>query len=297
MNLAEKLEVARALEALGVDVIEAGFPIASPGDFEAVQAIAARESTRADHLRPGALHYERHRPRRGGGQAGRRPPRIHVFLATSAIHREFKLQHGQGRDRQAGRREAWRAPSALMRRHRVLPEDAARTELDFLAEVVEAAIDAGATHGQHPRHRRLRHPERVRRPDHATCASTCATSTGVVISVHCHDDLGLAVANILAAVRGRRAAGRVHDQRHRRARGQLRARRDRHGAARAQGPLRRLHDRHRHASTSTAPRAWCSRSPACRAAQQGDRRPQRLRPRVGHPPGRHAQEPRVPTRS
>src|SRR2546423_3711178 len=142
MNLSEKLEVARALKDLGVDVIEAGFPIASPGDFEAVQAIArqvqgpvicglARCSSDDIDRAWAAL---RDAPR----------ARIHVFLATSAIHREFKL-------RMAKEEIVRRAVESVKRAKEYCndiefsPEDAARTELDFLAEVVEKAIEAGAT--------------------------------------------------------------------------------------------------------------------------------------------------------
>src|SRR5260370_1222760 len=142
MNLAEKLEVAQALADLGVDVIEAGFPIASPGDFEAVQAIARQvhgpvvcglaRCNDADIDRAWAALCEAPRPR------------IHVFLATSAIHREFKL-------RMAKEEIVRRAVEGVQRAKSYCediefsPEDAARTELDFLTEVVEKAIEAGAT--------------------------------------------------------------------------------------------------------------------------------------------------------
>src|SRR6266478_1871871 len=142
MNLAEKLEIALALAELGVDVIEAGFPIASPGDFEAVQAISQQvqgpiicglaRCNKDDIDR--AWEALRDAPR----------PRIHVFLATSAIHREFKL-------RMAKEEIIRRAVEGVQRAKgycddiEFSPEDASRTELDFLAEVVERAIEAGAT--------------------------------------------------------------------------------------------------------------------------------------------------------
>src|SRR3989475_8936198 len=142
MNLAEKLEVAHALKELGVDVIEAGFPIASPGDFEAVQAIARSVEgpiicglarCNADDIdRAWEALRDAHRPR------------IHVFLATSAIHREFKLH-------MAKEEILRRAVEGVQRAKgycddiEFSPEDASRTELDFLAEVVEKAIAAGAT--------------------------------------------------------------------------------------------------------------------------------------------------------
>src|SRR5438874_1434415 len=142
MNLAEKVEIAHALKDLGVDIIEAGFPIASPGDFEAVQAIAREvegpiicglaRCNAADIDR--AWEALRNAPR----------PRIHVFLATSAIHREFKLH--MAKDEIVRRAvEGVQRAKAYCADVEFSPEDAARTELDFLAEVVERAIEAGAT--------------------------------------------------------------------------------------------------------------------------------------------------------
>src|SRR5438876_6834537 len=196
MNLAEKLEVARALADLGVDVIEAGFPIASPGDFEAVQAIARQlhgpiicglaRCNPADIDR--AWEALREAPK----------PRIHVFLATSAIHREFKLKMAKD--------EIVRRAVEGVERARgycddieFSPEDAARTELDFLAEVVERVVEAGAT--------TINIPDTV---GYAVPSQYAAAIRHlkqhvrgidkIVLSVHCHNDLGLAVANSLAAV-------------------------------------------------------------------------------------------------
>src|SRR5436309_240129 len=196
MNLAEKLEIAHALKDLGVDIIEAGFPIASPGDFEAVQAIARQVEgpvicglarCNPDDI-DRAWEALRDAPR----------PRIHVFLATSAIHREFKL-------RMAKEEIVRRAVEGVQRAKSYCddiefsPEDAARTELDFLTEVVEKAIEAGATTVNIPDTvgyavpvqyaAAIRHlKQNVRGIDQA------------IISVHCHNDLGLAVANSLAAL-------------------------------------------------------------------------------------------------
>ncbi len=194
MNTPEKLEIARALAALGVDIIEAGFPIASVGDFEAVRAIAAeiagasicalarcndRDIDRAWE----AIQFAQH-------------PRIHVFLATSAIHREHKLRMTKAQIIEkavAGVRRA----KALCQDIEFSPEDAARTEIDFLKEVVEAAIDAGAT--------TVNIPDTVGYATPSQYAKVIrALKEGVpnidraVISTHCHDDLGLAVANTLA---------------------------------------------------------------------------------------------------
>ena len=142
MNLGEKLEMARALAALGVDVIEAGFPIASPGDFESVQAIA-REVTG-----PVICGLARCNPadidRAAEAVKDSPKPCIHVFLATSAIHREFKLRMSPD---EVTKRAVEGVKRARDRCENIefSPEDAARTELDYLAEVVEKAIEAGAT--------------------------------------------------------------------------------------------------------------------------------------------------------
>src|SRR6185369_9170573 len=197
MNLAEKLEIAHALKDLGVDVIEAGFPIASPGDFEAVQAIARQVQglTICGLARCNADDIDRawealtDAPR----------PRIHVFLATSAIHREFKLKMAK---EEIVRRAVEGVQRAKGYCHDIefSPEDAARTELDFLAEVVERAIEAGAT--------TINIPDTV---GYAVPSQYAAAIRHlkqhvrgidkVVISVHCHNDLGLAVANSLAALK------------------------------------------------------------------------------------------------
>src|SRR5438046_6011989 len=133
MNLAEKLEIAQALKDLGVDIIEAGFPIASPGDFEAVQAIARQVEGPTicglarcnDDDIDRAWEALRECPR----------PRIHVFLATSAIHREFKLKMAKDEILRRAVAGVERARSYLADVE-FSPEDAARTELDFLAQVV-----------------------------------------------------------------------------------------------------------------------------------------------------------------
>jgi 2-isopropylmalate synthase len=196
MTRPEKLRVARALAELGVDVIEAGFPAASKGDWESVQAvsrevhgpvIAALARCNRDDIELAA---------RALADAPRR--RVHVFLATSAIHRQYKLNMAE--------EQILRAAVEGVRRARELcedvefsPEDASRTELPFLAQVVEAAIEAGASTVNIPDtvgytvpdefaelfrylRKNVRGIERVR------------------LSVHCHDDLGMAVANSLTAV-------------------------------------------------------------------------------------------------
>src|SRR3954449_3185833 len=196
MNIVEKVEVARALAGLGVDVIEAGFPIASPGDFESVRAIAA--DVAGATICALARCNDRDIDRAWEALKYAQSPRIHVFLATSAIHREHKLKMTREQVVERAVQSVKRAKSYCPDVE-FSPEDAARTEVDFLCEVVEAAIEAGATTVNIPDTvgyatptqyaaviRTLR--ERVRNIDRA------------VISTHCHDDLGMAVANSLAGV-------------------------------------------------------------------------------------------------
>jgi 2-isopropylmalate synthase len=142
MNLKEKLEVARMLQALKVDVIEAGFPIASPGDFQAVQAIAGEIS--GPVIAGLARAMEQDIDRAGEALAPAQRRRIHVFCATSEIHRTYKLKRAKEeivRMSVEGVRRARRYAEDV----EFSPEDAVRTEWDFLAEVVGAVIEAGAT--------------------------------------------------------------------------------------------------------------------------------------------------------
>lgn len=196
MNLDEKMKIAHALVDLGVDIIEAGFPIASPGDFEAVREISKNVSgaTICGLARCNDADIDRAWEALKHGQN----PRIHVFLATSAIHREFKLK--------MTREEIIKRAVAGVKRAvgycddiEFSPEDAARTEIDFLCEVVEAAIDAGATTVNIPDTVGYATPAHM--ADHIKAlVDRVPNIDQAVISVHCHNDLGLAVANSLAAV-------------------------------------------------------------------------------------------------
>ena len=196
MNVHEKLRMAHQLDRLGVDVIEAGFPIASDGDFEAVQAISAavRRPIIAGLARACAPDIER------AWQAlkGAARPRIHVFLATSDIHLKYKLRISREQCLEQAR-ESVRLAKSFCDDVEFSPEDATRTDRDFLCQMMQAVIDAGAT--------------TVNIPD--TVGYTMPTEfaeiiemlrervpgiENVVISVHCHNDLGLAVANTLAAL-------------------------------------------------------------------------------------------------
>jgi 2-isopropylmalate synthase len=196
MNVAEKLRLAHQLDRLGVDAIEAGFPIASEGDFAAVEAIAAavRRPIIAGLARACAPDIER--AWRALQRAAR--PRIHVFLATSDIHLKYKLR--------ISRQQCLEQASEAVRRARSLgddvefsPEDATRTDPAFLCEVVEAVVAAGATTVNIPDTVGFSTPvefgELIR-----TIRESVRGREQVTISAHCHDDLGLAVANSLAAI-------------------------------------------------------------------------------------------------
>jgi 2-isopropylmalate synthase len=196
MNLAEKLEVAQLLDDLGVDIIEAGFPIASPGDFESVKQIA--QTVRGSTICGLARCNDKDIDVAWEAVKHARNSRIHVFLATSAIHREFKLK-------MSPEEIVERAVSGVKRAVgycddvEFSPEDACRTEHDFLCRVVEAAIDAGATTVNIPDTVGYAMPtevyERIR-----MLRDRVGNIDKAVLSIHCHDDLGMAVANSLAAV-------------------------------------------------------------------------------------------------
>ncbi len=196
MRLDEKLRMARQLDRLGVDVIEAGFPIASDGDFEAVQAVAQeiRYPRIAGLARAGYEDIER------AWQAVRHAqrPRIHVFLATSDIHLHYKLRmtRQQCLERAA---EAVSFARSLCPDVEFSPEDATRTELEFLCEVTEAVVEAGATTVNIPDTVGYTVPREMHRIIEAVCGRV-RNRPEVVISVHCHNDLGLAVANSIAGI-------------------------------------------------------------------------------------------------
>jgi 2-isopropylmalate synthase len=198
MNLREKMEVARQLQRLNIDVIEAGFPVISEGDFAAVSKIAAE--VRGPIIAGLARCNIKDIDAAGAAvkAAGDRA-RIHVFLATSKIHRDHKLKKATEEIIRLTREGVSHAKS-LIQDIEFSPEDASRTEPEFLAQVVEAAIEAGATTVNIPDTVGYAVPDQfgalikylkdnVRNIDDA------------IISVHCHNDLGLAVANSLAAVR------------------------------------------------------------------------------------------------
>jgi 2-isopropylmalate synthase len=197
MTTPEKLKVAEILVELGVDIIEAGFPIASPGDFEAVRAVARKFGDRTTIC--GLARCRRDDiDRVGEALQGISKPRIHLFLATSPIHRQFKLKMAEQEIVKAAVEHVQFAKT-FCDDVEFSPEDAARTELDFLCEVVEKAIAAGAT--------TVNIPDTVgyATPTHyfkviSYLKQHVSNISQAVISTHCHNDLGLAVANSLAAV-------------------------------------------------------------------------------------------------
>jgi len=196
MNINEKLEMARQLAVLGVDIIEAGFPVSSAGDFESVKKVAkeikgpiicglARAIEKDIDAAYNAVKYSKR-------------PRVHVFLATSKIHMKYKLKKAEDEILKLA------VSSVKYARNKCAdiefsPEDASRTEKDFLYKVVEAVINAGA--------RTVNIPDTV---GYATPFEFAALIKGIkenvpninkaVVSVHCHNDLGLGVANSLVAV-------------------------------------------------------------------------------------------------
>jgi 2-isopropylmalate synthase len=196
LNHVEKLEMARALAALGVDIIEAGFPIASQGDFEAVRAIAMEIAGAS--VCGLARCNDRDIERAGEAVRHAQRPRIHVFLATSAIHREHKLRMSKTQIIERAVHGV-RLAKSFCSDIEFSPEDAARTELDFLCEVVEAAIEAGATTVNIPDTVGYATPRQYGQVI-ATLRQRVKNIGQAVISTHCHDDLGLAVANSLAGV-------------------------------------------------------------------------------------------------
>ncbi|MEM9057415.1 MAG: 2-isopropylmalate synthase, partial [Pseudomonadota bacterium] len=196
MTLPEKLRMGRALADLGVDVIEAGFPASSPGDFESVQRLAQdiHGPTICGLARCNAGDIDR--TAEAIADAERR--RIHVFIATSPIHREYKLNMSRSEVLAEAIKGVERARS-LCDDVEFSAEDALRTEKEFLAEAFAAAIAAGATTVNVPDTVGYTMPNEM----YELVSYLVKTVPGigdVTISTHCHDDLGMAVANSLSAV-------------------------------------------------------------------------------------------------
>jgi len=196
MNVQEKLRLAQQLDRLGVDVIEAGFPIASDGDFEAVQSIAA--SLRRPVIAGLARACIGDIDRAWQALQGAAHPRIHVVLATSDIHLKYKLRITREKCMEQAL-EAVRHAKSLCADMEFSPEDATRTDVAFLCQVLEAVIAAGATTVNIPDTVGYSMPEEYGQLIR-TLREKVAGIDKVTISTHCHNDLGLAVANTLAAI-------------------------------------------------------------------------------------------------
>ena len=197
MNLNEKVELALKLQGLGVDIIEAGFPIASEGDFAAVRAVAAecRQVTVAALCRTSAQDVQR----AAEALRGAARPRIHTFVATSDLHLEYKLKKT-------------RAEVVEMTRHAVRlarnytdeiefsAEDATRSDVDYLCEIFTVAVEEGATVLNVPDTVGYTLPNEFSNLVQTIRQRVVRDRDDITISVHCHNDLGLAVANSLAAI-------------------------------------------------------------------------------------------------
>ncbi|MFM8748504.1 2-isopropylmalate synthase [Rhabdaerophilum sp.] len=198
MTFEEKLEIADFLDAMGVDIIEAGFPIASDGDFEAVTAIAkrVRRASVAGLARAGAKDIDR------AGEAVRHGviPRIHTFISTSPVHMKHKLQKEPDAVLQLVIDSVTRARN-LVPNVEWSAEDGTRTEMDFLCRCVEAAIKAGANTINIPDTVGYTTPDEYRAL-FETVRNRVPNSDKAIFSVHCHNDLGMAVANSIAGVMG-----------------------------------------------------------------------------------------------
>ena len=233
MTHEEKLRVAALLDEMGVDIIEAGFPIASNGDFEAVQR-DLRPGEERGRLRSRARRLQGHRPGRRGAASRAARPRIHTFISTSPVHMKHKLQMEPHAVLEAITRLGHARPQ-LDRQRRVergrrdphgagfpLPRDRTR--------------DQGRRHDhQYPRHRRIHAAAGIfRAHQDAARARSRRRQRGLLHPLPQRSGPGR--RQFAGRRDGGRASGGVHDQRHRRARGQCRARRDRDGAEGAQGP-------------------------------------------------------------
>src|SRR2546426_2199824 len=197
MNLEEKLRLARKLEGLGVDIIEAGFPIASDGDFAAVKAVAAecRDVTVAALCRTA----EQDVMRAAEALRGAAHPRIHTFVATSDIHLEYKLKKTRVEVIEMTR-NAVRLARDFADEVEFSAEDATRSDEDYLCEVFSVAVEAGASILNVPDTVGYTLPNEFSQLVRTVRERVAGDREDITISVHCHNDLGLAVANSLAAI-------------------------------------------------------------------------------------------------
>ena len=196
MNIAEKIEIARQLARLGVDVIEAGFPISSPGDFESVKLVA--QNIKGPSIAGLCRASEKDITACWNAVKYSKKPRIHTFIATSDLHIEKKLQKTREEVLDIAVR-AVRFAKKYCEDVQFSAEDSSRSDLDYLCSVVEAVIDAGATTVNIPDTVGYAVPEEfgalIR-----TLKERVPNINKTILSVHCHNDLGLSVANSLAAL-------------------------------------------------------------------------------------------------
>jgi 2-isopropylmalate synthase len=199
MNREEKLKLAHAIEELGVDVLEAGFPIASPGDLEATRAVAAEIRGCRVAALARATKADVEAALRGLEPAAK--PRLHCFLSTSDLHLSAKLR--------ISRAEALDRITQMVRYGKqhceeveFSAEDASRTDLDYLCEVVKAVIECGATIVNLPDTVGYSTPDEYAELFRQVRKRIGKSGEGIILSAHCHDDLGLAAANSLAAIEG-----------------------------------------------------------------------------------------------
>lgn len=207
-NTKEKVRIAQQLEKWGIDAIEAGFPNSSVGDFEAVQAIAkALKKTTVVGL---ARCYKPDIDRAYEALSVAKFPQIHLFLATSDIHMEYKLKKTPA-EVLAAIKEYVSYAKTKFEVVQFSPEDATRTRRDFLLEAVQTAIDAGATIINVPDTVGYSNPTEYGEI-FSYLIKNCQTTEEVIFSPHCHDDLGMATANSLAAIENgaRRVEGTIN---------------------------------------------------------------------------------------
>ena len=235
MTVDEKVEIARQLGRLNVDVIEAGFAASSPGDFQAVSTIA--KEVKGPVICSLARAHPNDVDQAWGAIQHAESPRIHVFLSSSDIHVLHQLRKN--------REEVIEMAVSMVERAKgycsdveFSPMDATRTNPEYLFEMLEAVIRAGATTVNIADTVGYAIPSDFARLLKEIQEKVTGMD-GVTLSVHCHNDLGLAVSNSLAAVEAGRAPGGGVHQRHRRAGRQRLAGRDHYGAGYPQGPVRR----------------------------------------------------------
>ena len=196
MNRSEKLRMALQLEALGVDVVEAGFPAASKGDAESVKVVAEHLKTAGVAALARAIKKDVETA--AAALEGAARPRLHLFLATSDLHLKYKL-HSTREKALARIAETVKYARSLCDEVEFSAEDASRTDSDFLCTVVETAIDAGASIINLPDTVGYATPDEIAKMVSVVRRKVCNIGKAV-LSVHCHNDLGLAVANTLAGL-------------------------------------------------------------------------------------------------